>query len=81
MNESTNLIIQYGVVVLALLGVVVWIARKLWLLRKKGPVKSCCGCSMADSCCRQSAKDIRKKEVKPQKECCCNSNLKSNEDN
>lgn len=46
---STNLIIQYIIVGVILLGVAIWVAWKIYHIRKSG-AKSCCGCSLGDSC-------------------------------
>lgn len=59
MELTANLIIQYCIVGLVLLGAVVWIIWKLVGLRKRSNVKSCCGCALAGSCASKKLR-IRK---------------------
>lgn len=62
---TVNLIIQYALVGLALIGALVWIVIKLVKLRKMGKEGGdcCCGCSMSQSC-------GKKNTSKPKKDCC-----------
>lgn len=66
MELTANLIIQYCIVGLVLLGAVVWIIWKLVGLRKRGNVKSCCGCALAGSC---ASKNTKNKKTEKGNEC------------
>ena len=52
---TTNLIIQYTLVGIILLAATVWIIWKLIKMKKNG-AKSCCGCSLSESCGKKSLK-------------------------
>ena len=54
---SSNMIIQYSIVGLVLLAASIWILWKIFR-NKDNKNKSCCGCSLADSC---QNKQIKKK--------------------
>lgn len=62
MELTANLIIQYCIVGLVLLGAVVWIIWKLVGLRKRGNMKSCCGCALAGSCASKNKKTEKRNE-------------------
>ena len=62
METSANLIIQYIIVGLILVGVVVWILRKIIILGKRGNAKSCCGCSLANACGKKES--VRRDSIK-----------------
>ena len=64
METSANLIIQYIIVGLILVGVVVWILRKIIILGKRGNAKSCCGGSRANAGGKTEAlrRDSRKRD-------------------
>lgn len=59
---DSNLIVQYSLVGLCLLGAIAWIIYKA---SKKGRRGGCCGCSMSDACV--SAKHHRKDRKDKQK--------------
>lgn len=46
---STNLLVQYILVTLIIIGAIGWIILKIRNSRKKGAI-GCCGCSIASSC-------------------------------
>ncbi len=46
---SANTIIQYAIVIILVVGAVTYMIRGMRKMRKSGG-KSCCGCSLADSC-------------------------------
>lgn len=52
---TTNLLIQYILVGAILLATTVWIIWKLIKIKKNGP-KSCCGCSLSESCGKKALK-------------------------
>lgn len=54
-----NILIQYIIVGLVLLGAVIYIVRKIVALRKHERRNACCGCALSDKC--------NKKQ--PQKDC------------
>lgn len=56
---TTNLLIQYILVGAILLAISVWIVWKLIKLKKQGP-KSCCGCSLSESCGKKLIKNKSK---------------------
>lgn len=62
---STNLIIQYILVGLIMLGAVAWMIWKLISARKYG-AKSCCGCSLSNACGKKELKSNIRKD-------CCSS--------
>lgn len=64
MQTATSLIIQYILVGIILLAAIVWIAIRLFRLRKKGAGRSCCGCSLADSCNKQSQRKGKSEKCK-----------------
>lgn len=56
MGQTANLIFQYCIVGLVLLGALAWIAWKLVGLRNRGDTNPCCGCSHACSCASKNKK-------------------------
>lgn len=53
---TTNLLIQYILVGAILLAISVWIVWKLIKIKRQGP-KSCCGCSLSESCGKKPIKN------------------------
>ncbi|MBD5356646.1 MAG: FeoB-associated Cys-rich membrane protein [Bacteroides sp.] len=51
-----NLLWQYIIVALIILGAIAWIIRSIISARKKGK-NSCCGCSLADTCAKSKIKN------------------------
>ncbi len=62
---TANLIIQYIIVGLILAGIVVWVGIRLYRIRKRGKIDSCCGCSLSGAC---GKKNILRKNGN--KDCC-----------
>lgn len=58
---STNLIIQYILVGLIMLGAVAWMIWKLISARKYG-AKTCCGCSLSNACSKKELKSNIKRD-------------------
>lgn len=50
MDETANLLLQYIIVGLILLGISIFVIIKLFRIKKKGIPSKCCGCSMSDAC-------------------------------
>lgn len=69
-HTSANLLIQYILVGVILLAATVWIIWKLIKIKKHGP-KSCCGCSLSESCGKKALK------TKSKLSGCCPSHDKS----
>lgn len=53
---SSNLIIQYSIVGVILLGAFIWLLWKTFR-KQKTRKNSCCGCALADSCDKKKLKN------------------------
>lgn len=58
MEFSSNLIIQYSIVGILLLGACIWILWKVFSHGKKSK-DPCCGCGLADNCKKKNLKSKR----------------------
>lgn len=63
---DTNLVIQYSVVALLLIGALVWIVVKAVKAKKTGA--SCCGCSLSETCSK--ARHPHPEASAPPRNCC-----------
>ena len=80
MNEaySSNLIIQYSVVGVILLGISIWLFIKIFRTGKKKNGGSCCGCSLYDHCEKVKEKPVFKNSTKEQTKIDCKSDNNPN---